>query len=412
MNSRDIWTLYTRELRSALRERSIVVNSILIPILLYPLLIWLLYTGITFVSGQNEGLQSRVMLAGLPPEHQALRRQLNAVPEIDLVDAPAPEDAIRSGDLDALVEFSPAEGGVKTRITYDESRDQSARAHARVVGAVGRYRDRFLEQEAVRLGVSREQFQDFWVEDLNIATDREMGRFVLGLLLPMLLVIMLAIGGFHPAIDATAGERENSTWETLMTLATSRANILISKYFYVATMSFVAGVLNVIAMTISMKALIAPLGGPAQALSFQIPIGSIPVLILGAALLALFLAAGMMILASFARTFKEGQSMVSPFYIAIILPITFLQGSALEFTTRTALIPVVNVAMMFRDAIVGSYNWRLIGITAAVEAAAVILALRAAMAILQYEDFVMGSYAGSFGKFLKERLFNSCRRGL
>ena len=37
---REIATLYSWEIRSALRERTIVVNSILIPIFLYPFMLW------------------------------------------------------------------------------------------------------------------------------------------------------------------------------------------------------------------------------------------------------------------------------------------------------------------------------------------------------------------------------------
>jgi len=62
----DIRLLYAREIRSALRERNIVVNSILLPIFLYPLLLWLVYSGMTFVSGQTEGFKSRVTLKGFP----------------------------------------------------------------------------------------------------------------------------------------------------------------------------------------------------------------------------------------------------------------------------------------------------------------------------------------------------------
>jgi hypothetical protein len=45
MNLRDIRVLYSREIRSALRDRTIVTNSILLPILLYPVIIWLVFTG-------------------------------------------------------------------------------------------------------------------------------------------------------------------------------------------------------------------------------------------------------------------------------------------------------------------------------------------------------------------------------
>ena len=51
------------------------------------------------------------------------------------------------------------------------------------------------------------------------------------------------------------------------------------------------------------------------------------------------------------------------------------------------------------------YHWQLIGITLAVETVCVIIALRIAMLVIQNEDFVIGSYSGTFGKFAKERLF-------
>ena len=147
-----------------------------------------------------------------------------------------------------------------------------------------------------------------------------MGQFLLGLLLPLFLVIMLSVGCMHPAIDSTAGEREKSTWETLMTVATPRKNIIVAKYLYVCTMASVAGILNVIAMLLTMKSILAPLlGSEGEGITYTIPFRSVPLILLVTVLLAMFIAAGMMILASFARTFKEGQSMVSPFYLATLL---------------------------------------------------------------------------------------------
>lgn len=409
MNFRDIKTLYLREIRSAFRDRTIVTNSILLPIFLYPVMMWLVYTGITFISGQNEELKSRIALKNLPAVHEILKRDFATDKSIILTQSNDPASDIRSGKLDAFVEFVPAESNLKsednfeTRLMYDASRDQSSRARTRIDQKIARYRDLYLEQQASKLGLSREQYQSFWVDAENVSSNRETGTFI-AVLMPIFFIIMLAVGGMHPAIDSTAGERENSTWETVMTLATSRANVLISKYLYVATMSFMAAFLNLIAMIASMGTLLSPMlrGGQAQLL--PIPLQSVPVILVGSILLALFIAAGMMILASFASNYKEGQSLVGPFYIALIMPIMFLQAPGIEFTARIALIPVANVTMMIREAMQGIYHWRLIGITVGVEVACVIIALRIAMLIIQHEDFVMGSYSGSFGKFAKERL--------
>ena len=254
------------------------------------------------------------------------------------------------------------------------------------------------------LGISRAELEDFRVDDENVSSNRQVGAFMVAL--PIFFVVMLAVGAMHPAIDATAGEREHSTWETMMAVATSRGNILVAKYLYVATMSFIAAFLNLFAMMVSMGTVLAPMlqGGRGTA-ALRIPIQSAPVILLGAALLALFIAAGMMILASFARNYKEGQSMVGPFYVALIIPVMFLQTPGLAFTPRIALIPVANVMMMIREAIEGIYHWPLIGLTLAVEIACVVFALRLAILIVRHEDFLMGSYNGNFGRFAKERLF-------
>ena len=406
MNLSDIRVLYWREIRSAFRDRTIVTNSILLPILLYPAIIWLVYTGITFISGQNDDLKSRLMLKDVPAAHALLKREFEADKTVTLVTSADPAREIRSGTLDALVEFLPpktpqsASGNFDVRITYDESRDASNRSRTRASQKISRYRENYLEQQALKLGLSRAEFQNFALEDQDVSSGREAGAFTV--VLPIFFIIMLAVGAMHPAIDATAGERENSTWETIMTTATSRVNVLIAKYLYVATMAFTAAFLNLIAMILSMGTVLAPLFGENSAL--RIPIRSVPVVLMGAVLLALFVGAGMMILASFARNYKEGQSLVSPFYIALIMPVLFLQTPGIEFTTRLALIPVANVMMMIREAFQDVYHWRLIGLTLVSESVCVILALQVARMVLKHEDFIMGSFNGSFGKFAKERL--------
>jgi sodium transport system permease protein len=407
MNWKDIRTLYIRELRSALRERGIVVYSIIIPVVLYPLLIWLVYTAFSYASGQAAEMKSHILLRELPVTHLDLRQAFRADRTIEIEFSDNPDRDLKNGTLDLIVDFvqvqdAPplAEGNIGIHLTYDASRDESATARARVKRVIDRYRDGFIEREAARLGVTRTQLQGFRVEELNVSSNTEMGRFVLGLLLPVMLVIMLAMGAVYPAIDTTAGERENGTWETMMTAATSRENILVAKYLYVATMSFAAGCLNVMAMMFTMRSNIALMGGPAG-LSFQIPLASIPVIIAGAALLALFIAAGMLILASFARTFKEGQSLVSPFMIAFVLPLVFIQSPSQEFTTSVAFIPVVNVAMMFRQAIGGYFAWQPILITIGMEIFFVTAALKIATSLVEREDFMMDGSGRAFGRLLR-----------
>ena len=409
----DIRLLYWRELRSAFRERNIVINGILLPVFLYPLLLWLLYTGITFVRGQTEGFVSRVALQGVPQEHVGLKKLLEKDSRVELKAAgiDAAED-IRSGKLDLLANFTrPAgqQGGpedFRVHITFDGSKDRSKMARDRFSEVLTHYRDQYLERQAASKGISAVQLQQFWTETRNLATSRQMGQFLLGMMLPLFMVIMVAVGCMYPAIDSTAGEREKSTWETSMTIAAPRIHLIVAKYLYVTTMAALAGILNLIAMLLSVKSVLAPiLHGEAETFTFRIPLYSLPLIILMTILLASFIAAGMMIFASFARTFREGQALISPFYAAVFMPALFLQSPGIQFNTGLALIPIINVAMVFREAIAGKFRWPLIGITLVVEALCVVLALWLAARILRYEDFLVGNYGGNLILFSKERLF-------
>src|SRR6186713_3023982 len=105
MNWKDIRTLYLRELRSALRERGIVVYSIIIPVVLYPLLMWLVYTAFSYANGQAAELKSHVMVRTIPEAHQALRRALQEDRAIDVDFSETPQEDIKKGNLDLIIDF-------------------------------------------------------------------------------------------------------------------------------------------------------------------------------------------------------------------------------------------------------------------------------------------------------------------
>lgn len=416
MNWPEVRILYRRELRAALRERSIVMNSILLPVFLYPLMLWVMFTGITFVSGLQEGFVSRVALGEVPEAHREIRDSLAAMESVELVEpAPGEDEAVKEiqgGDLDALVQFVPGpradgqfENNFVVELTFDRSEDRSRTARDRIEGVVERYRDRWLRDEARTLAIPAAELQQFGIATRNVATEREMGQFVLGQMVPLFLVLMVALGCFVPAVDSTAGERERSTWETTLTVAASRRSVVLAKYLYVATLGTLAGLLNVVALTASMGPIMRPLMSQAgEALHFGIPLAAVPIMASGALILALFFSAAMMIVAAFARTFKDGQAMVAPIYWLVFLPIVLMNSPDQRLSPGIAAVPVANVAMMIRDAITGSYNPALIAESLAVGLAMVLACLWLARWVLKFEDFLMGSFDGSFWKFAKERL--------
>src|SRR5688572_6374636 len=105
MNLKDIRTLYLRELRSALRERGIVVYSIIIPVVLYPLLIWLVYTAFSYARGQAEEMKSRSVLRNLAVTQLELRQAFRSDRGIEIKFSEDPDSDIKNGTLDVVGDF-------------------------------------------------------------------------------------------------------------------------------------------------------------------------------------------------------------------------------------------------------------------------------------------------------------------
>jgi sodium transport system permease protein len=409
MSWSEVRTLYTWEVRSALRERSIVINSILLPILLYPGMMWLAFTGVSFVRGQTDDMASRVVVAGPVESHPLLAQALRQDRRFQLVAVSGEDDnaRLRAGEIDArlLLVAQPLESvpdNVHARVVYDASRERSSAARQRLVGVLEQYRDLQLRTEALARGVPARDWAGFVLEQRNVASQRDMGGFLLGMLLPLMFVLMVAVGCFYPAIDTTAGERERQTWETLMTTSASRTSIVTAKYLYVVTFGCAAGLLNVGAIVLTMRTLIGQLTGSAALdIDFTLRATALPVLAVGAVLLSGFIAAGMMVFAAFARTFREGQAMITPFYLLVLMPTVFLSARGTDFSPALAAVPVVNVALVIRDALGGTFQWPQIAITLVVTLAAIAALVRLAAAIIGAEAVVAGSYTGTLTTFVR-----------
>ncbi len=422
------WTtirlLYLSELRSALRERSVLINGILIPLLLYPLMMWVMFSGILFVTARFESFASRVEIAGLPDEHRGLLERLEEdegrieITEIEAPPTPTAayreevESRLLAGELDAALIFETTvnpPGNAEVSLLSNGSSDQSQAARGRLERALSAERSAWLDRIAEQHGLDGAQWQVFDVRSNNLATGRQMGQFVMGMMIPLFFVLMIANGCVYPAIDSTAGERERNTWETTSTLATRRIHIVAAKYLYVATMGIVAGALNAAAMVLSFRSFLGPLlarigGGDGSGFAFELPLASLPVLLLTAVLLGALVAAAMMILAAFARTFKEGQSMVTPVILLVIFPVLLLNDPSMTFTPALAGIPVVNVVLLLRQAIAGNVLWLQLGVTVLANAAAIAACLWLASRILRVEEIATGSFEGNLFQFLRQRL--------
>jgi len=351
---REVWILYVRELRCALRERNLVVSSLLLPLILYPLMLWLLSLALTLSEGQEERNPPRIAVVGAIPAalESALREDERF--ELERVDTD-PAAGVGAGDWDGAVigvplEVPRLEGDAKVELVFDSSRSRSASAKEHV-------RARLLDYRSERLGAWLEargtSATPFEIEPRNLATDREMGWFIVSLTVPATMLVMVGLGATYPAIDTIAGERERSTWETSLTLGCSRFSLAFAKYLYVATIAASAGLLNVIGITLSLYGLASSLLEGAGTLELAIPWSALPIVVICDLVLAAMVAALMLVPVMFARTFREGQSSTAPVTMLLVLPVVAATMPAGEVGLAFALVPAANVLLVFSQVLQG-----------------------------------------------------------
>ncbi|MEM6795593.1 MAG: hypothetical protein AAF725_16560, partial [Acidobacteriota bacterium] len=104
----EIRILFIREMRAALRERGIVINSILVPLLLYPFMMWFAFSVIGFVIGQGDRQPSRLVIGGLSAAHEDLRSRFEDDERFVLVEPP-PDDLAAARRAPAIAQAATIE---------------------------------------------------------------------------------------------------------------------------------------------------------------------------------------------------------------------------------------------------------------------------------------------------------------
>lgn len=208
---------------------------------------------------------------------------------------------------------------------------------------------RMIEQYASKLGVLRLRLRGvdpattfpIRVTEIDTASPAARAASVLAML-PYLLVLVVFMGGFYLAIDATAGEREHGSLEPLLSQPVSRAQLVLGKVAAASVFSAASTVLFLTSLAVSVP--FVPLERVGMALAIGLPSCAamfavcLPLVVLGAALLT--------VVASFARTYKEAQTYLSIVILIPTLPIIVTQLLDLEPSAALMLVPSLSQATL------------------------------------------------------------------
>ena len=181
-------------------------------------------------------------------------------------------------------------------------------------------------------------------------------------LVPLILTLMTITGAIYPAIDLTAGERERGTLESLVAAPIPRIRILAAKLCAIVTVALLTAILNLVGMmsTIWVFQLETALFGE-QGITLLVVAQILGLLLLFAA----FFSSVLLVITSFARSFKEGQAYLIPIMLLALAPGMLSLNPDMKLTKFWALTPLVNIVLLSRDVLQGEALWTRAGVTIA-----------------------------------------------
>jgi sodium transport system permease protein len=325
-----------KELRETLRDRRTIAVMVLFPLVVYPLVSLVTAQVLAARVARVESHVARVAVDGPPPLAASLRAHLTG-PEI-FVAPPPPAADLSAGRVDAIAQVAPGASGQppSVHILYDETREESTAARDRV--------QRALEARAGPACVAA-----YTVTASGVARKAQVSSYLLSKILPLVVVVMVMLGAFHPAIDITAGERERGTLETTLSAPVDRAALMAGKVLAVATLASLTGFLNLASMSLTALEGARVAAGGVSPGKLAIPWRQAATAFAVVPPTAFLFAAVMVAIGALARSYKEAQTLLTPVYFLCMAPALTAGLGNFQLTAVTALIPGVNVTLLARD---------------------------------------------------------------
>ncbi len=364
MRPGTVWTLFAKEVVSTLRDRRAVVSTLVLPLLLMPLFMVgfpLLFGGL---AARESETVSQIGIAGEAPDE--LRRLIEAQ-NAELAPTDDPRRAVENEIFPAALRLSEdfAERlGAGERVAvqvYSKRGDlRSELVAGKLREALDAYRQSLVGETLRAAGLSEAVLEPIRIETVDASSEAEQGAGLLGWLIPYFIAIFTLTGGQMTAIDATAGEKERGTLESLLVAPVGRLEVVVGKALATMLFGLLAAVVGILSYTLSGQ-LLTRLGGSELGLalsgSFSFDPPTLLLLLVSALLMAALVASLLIGVAMFARSFKQAQSYIAPLTFLMILPALGLQFA--DFFTLSSgfyAVPILNILLLMNDAVRGQVS--------------------------------------------------------
>lgn len=392
MNIRAVRTIYHKEMLEMVRDRRTLLSMVLVPIIAMPLLF---KVANFFLSSSDEQAEREAMTIAVP-ESLTMPGLADALRTAGFQLDPAadPRASVTSKKAAAaVVEASPASpgGAPVVRIYVDESRAASTKANDKLRLALDALKSEKVRQALAGSGVPASVLTPFTVARVDVAPKGKRGKSALGGMIGYIVILLMFSGCMYPALDMTAGEKERRTMEILVASPASRQEIVLGKILAASSAAFLTAVLNVLSLAYTFSSGMIGKNMRDSLEGMQVD-AHVILLVLAAVLPTAVTAAAVMItISAFAKSFKEGQSYLTPLIMLVVFPAMIGMMPGMDANPKLMLLPVFNVSQLIKSVFSGEATATAYIVTFASNLVYAAIAFVVAVRIFQREDVLFRS---------------------
>lgn len=369
MNLKHVWIVFKKEVKDIIRDRKTLFSSIFAPIIIMPIL-FLIVGGSTEKMSKEMTENITVALTAQsdsPAARKFLEESLASQDTNIIVVDPVndPWQAINDKKVKLAVEIDKDfEEKMKNsepfnlKIISDNSLSRSGGAVGTLEAAVDSLNKALSAERLKVLGIDPVILTPVKVQTENIARSGD-GNLFLMMTLPMLIAMLVAVGGIPAATDLVAGEKERMTFEPLLTTRSSRMSILVGKYLTINLFSFASVISTLAGMLVAFIVNPSAMSmGEGQVGGFNLEPAALALSLLITLLLGMTFSGIQLAISTYARSFKEGQTYLSLLIFVVIIPAyATMMVMPNDIQTYMYLVPIINTISAFKLIIGGITNY-------------------------------------------------------
>ncbi len=365
---KNIITIAKKEFKDTLRDRRTLLVMIVVPLLLFPVIF-------SFVSGiqsssMKEAAERKLNIGyNKVSNNETLLNYLEKNENfafIELQETDSLSKKIKKDTLDAVLIFP---SGFDSRIDsmkeasvafYFESTEEQV--EERIVGLIQQYEDEVVKERLSRLQIEKSVIDPVMIQRKDVSTTQEKIGKIAGGLIPYVFIIFCFIGAMYPAIDLFTGEKERQTIETILTTPVHRMEILTGKMLVIILAGIFSALLAIVGLFFGLNSAQALPSQLTEVVADMLSANTILLLLSMLIPLTIFFAGILIPVTVYAKSFKEAQSIITPLNIIIILPAIIGMLPGIELNIKTAVIPVINIALATKEIVAGTIDYSLLAI--------------------------------------------------